>query len=103
MKLDWATLLANHSQKSFESTLSDYLTRHGLFASKARFYFLTTKKSFSQTVKDVNGKEDLCMEESFSKGFMSSSNTFLLMGTSPNHSLASPLDLREKNDWDVVF
>ena len=51
----------------------------------------------------VDGKEDLCKEISLSKSSMSSSNAFSLVGTSLDHSLASPLDQCEKNDQDVFY
>ena len=91
-------------EESFESSLSDYSARHGLFASKVRFYLLTTKRnSCSQVGEDVDGKEDLWKEKSLSKSSMSSSNAFSLLGTSLDHSLATPLDQCEKNDQDAVF
>lgn len=90
-------------KESFESTLSDYLTRHGLFASKVKFYLLTTKKnSPSEAVKGVSKNEDLRERVSHSKSLISMSGS---IDTSLSQSLTSRLETPQfqKNVHDAVL
>lgn len=90
-------------EESFESTLSDYLTRHGLFASKVKFYLLTTKKnSPSEAVKGVSEKEDLWEGVSHSRSLISMSGG---IDTSLNRSLTPHLETSQcqKNVHDAVL
>ena len=83
--------------------MSDYLTRHGLFASKVRFYLLTTKRNCpSEAVKGIGEKEDLWEGVSHSESRISMSGC---MDTSLNRSLASRLEPSQcqKNVHDAVL